>query len=90
MTLEQLNISVQIISTFGVVGSLMFLALQVRQNTKGTRIQVHENVISDYIAVAKLLIDTAEVFTRGIAATRESFALFSDAEKMIYFPELTA
>jgi hypothetical protein len=42
-------------------------------------VQVQENMTSCYISVAQLLIDNAEVFTRGIAATRESFASFSDA-----------
>jgi len=35
--------------------------------------------------VAQVLIDNAEVFTRGIAATRESFSSFSDADKLVYF-----
>jgi hypothetical protein len=74
MTLEQLNIIVQVISTLGVVGSLIFVGRQVWQNTKATCIQDQENVTSDYTAVAKLLVDTAGLFTRGIAATRESFA----------------
>ena len=85
MTLEQLNLLLQIVGSIGVIGSLIFVGLQVRQNTKTTRVQVQENMTSCYISVAQLLIDNAEVFTRGIAATRESFALFSDADKMIYF-----
>jgi hypothetical protein len=85
MTLEQLNIVFQIVGTLGVIASLIFVGLQVRQNTKATRVQVQENMTSGYISVAQILIDNAEVFTRGIAATRESFASFSDAEKMIYF-----
>jgi hypothetical protein len=85
MTLEQLSIVFQLIGTLGVIASLIFVGAQVRQNTKTTRVQVQENMTSCYISVAQLLIDNAEVFTRGIAATRESFALFSDAEKMIYF-----
>jgi hypothetical protein len=85
MTLEQLNFVLQIIGSVGVVGSLIFVGLQVRQNTKATRVQVQENMTSDYIAVAHMLIDNAEVFTRGIAATPDSFASFSAAEKMISF-----
>jgi hypothetical protein len=90
MTLEQLNIALQIVGSIGVIGSLIFVGLQVRQNTKTTRVQVQENMTSCYISVAQLLIDNAEVFTRGIAATRESFALFSDADKMIYFGGILA
>ena len=85
MTLEQLNIVFQLVGTLGVIASLIFVGLQVRQNTKATRVQVQENMTSGYISVAQILIDNAEVFTRGIAATRESFASFSDPEKMIYF-----
>src|SRR5437870_11065365 len=85
MTLEQLNIVLQLVGTLGVIGSLIFVGLQVRQNTKATRVQVQENMTTGYISVAGVLIKHAEVFTRGIAATRESFAAFSDADKMIYF-----
>ena len=85
MNVEQLNIVLQLVGTLGVIGSLIFVGLQVRQNTKATRVQVQENMTSGYISVAQVLIDHAEVFTRGIAATRESFATFSDADKLIYF-----
>jgi hypothetical protein len=37
MTLEQLNIVFQLVGTLGVIGSLIFVGLQVRQNTKATR-----------------------------------------------------
>ena len=67
MTLEQLNIVLQLVGTLGVIASLIFVGLQVRQNTKATRVQVQENMTSGYISVAQVLIDNAEVFTRGIA-----------------------
>ena len=85
MTLEQLNLVLQIVGSIGVIGSLIFVGLQVRQNTKTTRVQVQENMTSGYIQVAQVLIDNAEIFARGIAASRESFAKFSDADKLIYF-----
>ena len=47
--------------------------------------QVRESMTSYYISVAQVLIDNAESSPRGIAATRESCALFSDADKSIYF-----
>ena len=85
MILEQFNVVLQLVGTLGVISSLIFVDLQVRQNTKAAHVQVQENMTSDYISVAAVLIDHAEVFTRGIAATRESFAAFSDADKLIYF-----
>jgi len=38
MTLEQLNIVFQLVGTLGVIASLIFVGLQVRQNTKATRV----------------------------------------------------
>ena len=49
MTLEQLNIVLQLVGTLGVIASLIFVGLQVRQNTKATRVQVQENMTSGYI-----------------------------------------
>ena len=72
----------QIIEALGVIASLIFVGAQIRQNTKATRVQVQENMTSDYIAVAQILIDNADAFTRGIAATRESFTSFSAADKL--------
>ena len=46
MTLEQLNIVLQLVGTLGVISSLIFVGLQVRQNTKATRVQVQENMTS--------------------------------------------
>jgi hypothetical protein len=90
MTLEQLGVVVQLAGTLGIIGSLIFVGAQVRQNTRATRVQVQENMTSGYIAVVQLLTDHAEVFTRGIAATRESFSSFSDADKLIYVSMLFA
>jgi hypothetical protein len=54
MTLEQLNIVLQLVGTLGVIASLIFVGLQVRQNTKATRVQVQENMTSGYISVAQV------------------------------------
>jgi hypothetical protein len=54
MTLEQLNIVFQLVGTLGVIASLIFVGLQVRQNTKATRVQVQENMTSGYISVAQV------------------------------------
>jgi hypothetical protein len=59
MTLEQLNIVFQLVGTLDVIASLIFVGLQVRQNTKAARVQVQENMTSGYISVAQVLIDHA-------------------------------
>ena len=79
MTLEQRNIVLQLVGTLGVIASLIFVGLQVRQNTKATRVQVQENMTTGYVSVAGILIKHAEIFTRVFAATREPFAALSPA-----------
>jgi hypothetical protein len=54
---RQLNIVLQLVGTLGVIGSPIFVGLQVRQNTKATRVQVQENVTNGYISVTQVLID---------------------------------
>jgi hypothetical protein len=90
MTLEQLGIVAQIAGTLGVIASLIFVGVQIRQNTKTTRAQVQENMTSGYVAVVCLVTDHADVFTRGIAATAETFSSFSNADKLIFFSVLFA
>jgi hypothetical protein len=43
MTLEQLSIVFQLVGTLGVIASLIFVGVQIRQDTKTTRVQVQEN-----------------------------------------------
>jgi hypothetical protein len=40
MTLEQLNIVLQLVGTLGVIGSLIFVTLQVLENTTSGYISV--------------------------------------------------
>jgi hypothetical protein len=52
MTLEQLRIVFQLVGTLGVIASLIFVGVQIRQNTKTTRVQVQENMTKGYFSVA--------------------------------------
>lgn len=90
MTLEQLGILSQLVGTLGVIASLIFVGVQIRQNTRATRAQVQENMTSGYIAVAEMLTANARVFVQGIAATTEAFAALSNEEKLIYFGQVFA
>ena len=85
MTLEEIGVLSQLVGTLGVIASLVFVGVQIRQNTKATRAQVHESITSGYQAAAQSVTTHAEVFARGIAATPESFSAFSEADKMTYF-----
>jgi hypothetical protein len=85
MTIEDITAISELVGTVGVIASLVFVGVQVRQNTVAVRAQVHQDITSSYIAVADMLSDHASVFVRGISATPESFVSMSDADKLIYF-----
>lgn len=85
MTLQQIEVLAQLLGTLGVIASLAFVGVQVRQSTKATRAQVQEHITSAYQAVVESVTTHAAVFARGIGATPESFSKFSDEDKMIYF-----
>lgn len=85
MTLEQFRLFSQLVGTFGVIASLAFVGVQIRQNTKATRVQAQEHMKSGYLAVAQLVTAHAGVFARGIGATPEAFSAFTAEDKMIYF-----
>ena len=85
MTLEQLAALSQIVGTLGVIASLIFVGMQIRQNTNATRAQVQQYVTSGYLTVVQHIAENSTVFARGIAANRESFSAFSDEDKLIYF-----
>ena len=49
-----------------------------------------ENIARGYVAVVEMLIDNAQLFTRGIVAIRESFRSFSEPDKLIFVSMLFA
>jgi hypothetical protein len=73
------------VGTLGVIASLVFVGLQVRQNTIAVRAQVHQDITNSYLAVAETVTAHASAFASGISATPEAFAALSDEDKLIYF-----
>jgi hypothetical protein len=85
MTLETLAAVSEIVGTLGVIASLIFVGLQVRQNTTATRAQVHQELTSGYLSAVASITANAVTFAKGIAVTPESFASLTDEEKLVYF-----
>ena len=51
MTLQDLAAIASLVASLGVVISLVYLAIQMRQNTQGLRIAAHQHVVSSNAAV---------------------------------------
>jgi hypothetical protein len=74
MTLDQWSSLAQILGSIGVVVSLVFVGLQVRQNTSAIARNEHNNTMAQWTVVRMAVAqsrDMAELMTAGLAGTRE-------------------
>ena len=74
MTLDQWSSLAQILGSIGVVVSLVFVGLQVRQNTSAIARNEHNNTMAQWTVVRMAVAqdrDMAELMTSGLAGTRE-------------------
>ena len=84
MTLSDLASIGSFVSAVAVLISLVYLASQVRQGTKATRSEIHQNILTGWLGAADLVVQHAEVFAKGLSADGEKFDAFSDAEKLVF------
>lgn len=84
MTLSDLASIGSFVSGVAVLISLVYLASQVRQGTKATRAEIHQNILTGWLSAADLVAQHAELFAKGLSADREKFDAFSDAEKLTF------
>jgi len=87
MTIFELGALGEFVGAIAVVGTFIYLAIQIRQNTKAMRAQIHEHLFSGYIQIVGVIAGNSEAFSKGLVALGESAEKFSDlseAEKTIY------
>lgn len=69
MDLTILSVVAQVVSAIGVVGSLMYLAVQIRQNTRAVRNSTHHALTTtrlDYIALVAQHPDLSRILRVGM------------------------
>ena len=73
MTLEQFSYLAQIIGTIGVIVSLVFVGLQVRQNTRALARNEHNSTMEQWTVVRMAIAkhpDIAALMTAGLSGER--------------------
>ena len=71
--LEQLSYLAQIVGTVGVVLSLIFVGVQVKQNTRALERNEHNSTMTQWTVIRMAIAqhrDVAELFTAGLNAER--------------------
>ncbi len=84
MTLSELADFSEVIGAIGVIASLIYVGFELRRNTLTLRAQAQESMVGGYMSSIELLSGNAAVMAKGFKSTPESFAAFSDADKVIY------
>ena len=85
MTLEQLGSLAEILGAVGVIASLVFVGLQIRQNTKATRAQIHEQITSTYLSFLNSALLNPEAYAAGISVTEDEFSRLTPGERTYFF-----
>jgi hypothetical protein len=73
MSLEQLSYLAQIVGTVGVIVSLLFVGLQVRQNTRALQRAEHNSTMTQWTVIRMAILrdrEVAELFTAGLNGER--------------------
>jgi len=69
ITLEQASLIAEIVGVFVIILSLIYLALQVRQNTRSTRLETVQAISTEFNTWMDMIAsnrETAETFHRGM------------------------
>lgn len=72
------------VSGIGVLVSLIYLSLQIRQNTRAVRSQIHQHIADSWFSVGAILSDHSREFTVGLKADEKTFAAMPDDEKFAF------
>lgn len=84
MTLTDIASIGSLVSGVAVLVSLIFVGVQVMQNTRVIRAQIHQNITNGWIGVGAIIADHGRCFAEGIAADEKAFAAMADEHKLVY------
>jgi hypothetical protein len=75
MTLEELYYVSQIVAVIGIFGSLVFVGLQIRQNTRATRAASHNAVSNSLNEINRMFAENADLTRIWLAGMSDRQAL---------------
>ena len=83
MTLDQLGSIGEFIGAFGVVITLVYLAIQIRTNTESERSATYQSIVSDFGALNNTMASTPELSHLFVQAMENYHQLSSDEKARI-------
>ena len=79
MKISAINEGVSLIANIGVIGSIIFLGLEMQQNTEVTQSQTRNSIVENQLSVYEKMIENPELF--DIADKRSANLDVADAER---------
>ena len=79
MKISALNEGVSLIANIGVIGSIIFLGLEMQQNTEMMQSQTRNSIVENQLSVYEKMIENPELF--DIADKRSANLDVADAER---------
>ncbi len=79
MKISAINEGVSLIANIGVIGSIIFLGLEMRQNTEMMQSQTRNSIVENQLSVYEKMIENPELF--DIADKRSANLDVADAER---------
>ena len=79
MKISALNEGVSLIANIGVIGSIIFLGLEMQQNTEMTQSQTRNSIVENQLSVYEKMVENPELF--DIADKRSANLDVADAER---------
>jgi len=83
MTLNELGTIGEIISSIGVIVSLVYLAVQIRKNTETERTSTYQSVVSDFGSLNRTMASNAELSCLYVKAMEKFGDLDSDEKARV-------
>jgi hypothetical protein len=72
------------VSGIGVLVSLIYLRLQIRQNTRAVRSQIHQRIADSWLSLGAILSDHSREFTAALKADEKALADMPDDENYAF------
>ena len=74
MSFDQISYLAQIVASIGVIASLIFVGLQIKQNTRALQRAEHNSTMEQWTVIRQAIVqnrDVAELMTAGIGGERD-------------------
>ena len=90
MSLEQVFYLTQSIAAIAVLGSLVFVGLEIRHNSRETRAQTEQHIASSWFEMGRMIADHPVALAASLRSTLKSFADLREEDRLVFVSILFA